>query len=151
MVGGHDPDDLEFFSVENDFFLKRVWIAAEHALPQAVAENCNMIAAGMIFSVGKSPAKERSGTKNREKVCLAKDAQYALGFSGAAHVDVVSLSEDDHVFERLVLRAPIQEIGSGQRRKGHGALGLPELDEALRLAERQRAKQDGVNHAEDGR
>ena len=113
-----------------------------------------MIAAGAIFIGPKDAPVKRLNTKHRKEATTHERGANRLRFSVASDVETGAMVEG-HLLEDIILFLPIEEVRCGDREARHSGetrLGrdMPELDEAIRIAERQGLQQDGVDHAEDG-
>src|SRR5579859_1126037 len=141
----HHADDRERPSVDADTLAKDSRVGAEVALPQAVAQDDNLIAASLIFAGGKCPAQGGFDTEGGKKVSGDCGSVNALRFSGARQIHIAGSVGRD-VLERMTLRLPVKIIGWS-----NGAL-LP-IGKSHNSIERRQGKwmnEESLGDAEDG-
>src|SRR4051812_36582925 len=87
----------------------------------------------------------------------AQDVEEAVRDTHAGHLDGLALARDVHrkavntgdLLEALIACAPIQEVLRLDDVRATAGLAFPYHRDSIRVAERQGAQQDGVDHAED--
>src|SRR5262245_47742370 len=86
-VRGHHPDHGVTLAAESDGLVQDFGIAAEPPLPQAVAEQRDVGASGLIFFGQKDPAYLRLRAEHREKTVGDAQAHYLLRIACADQVE----------------------------------------------------------------
>lgn len=151
---GHDPDDGIRFAVNDNAAADNVAIGSEMIAPEVVAQHNHVALAGLIFVGRKGAAEQRLDAKQGKEVRGDGCGLDGFGTFRAADGEG-SKAVGCHVLKRGVLALPVQIVGGRNRKHGHAgeALGrrnVPDLHDAGRVFERQRAKKDGVDDGENG-
>ncbi len=148
----HDGDDLARGAVDPDLLPDDAWGAGEHLLPDVVAENDYLVVADLAFGLGERAAELGHGPENREERRRRVEPGDAQRRSLAPEC-VVAEGEQGQRLEDLGLLAPVEVVGDAVGALVDADVGIDvvEDDEALAVGERQRAEQDGVDDAENGR
>ena len=148
---GEDADDGSRPAVERELFVDDVLIAAEAALPEAVAEEDG--GAGVAaFVVGSEVAAEDGlDAHDVEEVAGDLEGGDAFGAGGGGEGGHAARVER-HVSEGVRAGAPVAEVGvrDGEAANGLVGVGGPEGDDAIAVAEWEGLEEDGVRDAEDG-
>ena len=146
-----DAHDGVLFVVQLEGCSHGVLPAAEMPLPEAGAEQDNVILSGLIFTLLEGPSEEWRDAEEGEEVCLGFGGGSLLGFTCAAGVDASPKAVETCSFQGLALRLPIEIIPARKLVVPRPILALPELHEPVGIMERKRAQQNGINDAENGR
>src|SRR5579863_2836783 len=107
-----------------------------------------MIVSRLVFATDESAAHERRGAEHGEEIGLRENSIDVLGVARAAHIQAGGPCVERHVVERLILCAPVDKIGGGERSLRHFCFRLPKLYEAIRLVERKGTEKHSVDSAE---
>src|ERR1700722_17461243 len=146
----HDSDDGIKITAEVNSTPDDRLVGGELRLPQRVTDE-NHSRSRFLFIRSESAAKFRTDSERRDQIpghYLRIHAQRPL----LSRQNVGTVVIGNQMFERVVLRAPIKEIGIAY------VIGLRivrvkrlRLDEPLRLIVGQRPQHDCIDHAEDRR
>jgi hypothetical protein len=140
-VGGHDAEDLPADTFELDRTADDGGIGSELLLPQSVAEDDEVILAGLVVAGAEDPAEERAGAENLKEFGGDQRGSETKGFATAIEIKFVALGVGGDV-KRFGL------VAKGDERAFR--IGAGNADETLRLRERKRTKKDVVDEREDG-
>ncbi len=119
------------------------------AVPESVAENSDLVFAGLVFPRRKSPAEKRRDTEQREEVRLGGKGGDMVRPALDAQVHVLKPVKQRHVLEGAILLFPVDEIRTGEGIRAGRRFRLVEAQQLFRVAERQRTQQDGFDDAEN--
>jgi hypothetical protein len=147
---GHDADDGVRLSIQVKGFPQDLALTGEVALPESVAEDCNVGTAILVFTLGEGAAKLRLGAEEAEKVGLGANHFGAFGTVLAADVKTVRPGIEAHVFEGGVLGAPVEIVLAVQGIGTGSGFRFPESDDLFWVAERKRLQKNSMNDGEDG-
>src|ERR1700683_2536805 len=106
----HYADHRIDFAVEFDGAADGTELPAKILPPESVAEDGNVIAAGLVLAVEECTAPERLHAKHVKKIGLYLHSLRALGFAGDADVIARLIRINRHILKCAVLGAPIQII-----------------------------------------
>jgi len=145
----HDADHREGDGIQLNGLADDVAIAAQHAGPEAVADDHDAVGAGDRFVRGKGAAEHRIALQHREQAGRGAQARHVLRIAGplVREIDVAIRGER---LQALRLALPVFE---GRDRDGSlVALGidLPQHGDLLGILVRQRVQHHRLDHAEDG-
>ena len=152
----HHADDLAGVAVHPQRAAKHVRVAAETPLPQAVAED-HHAAARRVLRRQEAPAQRGRDAERREQAGRNDGALRVRGRLAVVGEREVGRRKSGDPFQRRVPRAPVGEVRVGNRSRGVppgfrvALVPFRNRDEPLRVRERQRAQEHGVDHAEHGR
>ncbi len=123
---------------------------AELSTPERIADDGDVIFSGLIFTGVEGAPELWLHAQHLEKIGLR--AVYGNGFgpTGIARVRCAFPGIKAHRFQRVILRLPVQIIGSGQRKISRRAFGLPKRYQAPRLVKWQWPQHDGIDYRENG-
>ena len=144
-----DTDDGVGLIAEGDAGADDVGVAAELALPEAVADDHDVAAVGGIFLGGEGAAEDDGRAEEPEVRFGNVDAVDLLG-NGAGEVEAGTTEiVGSDILKDAGLGFPVVEV----HRRAHGAValgkGVHELHHALGLGIGEGLKKDGVDHGED--
>ena len=148
--GRQDTDDAARMPVENDRLADHARVGAEPSLEETVAEEDDRARAGVVVVRQKIPPQDRPHSERREEVVSDVPATEAFGAVHPGEVEL-RLLHGGQGLERSVLVAPVDIVRPGHRHAGEQLGLLVQKDEAVGVAVRQRAQEDGVDRAEDRR
>ena len=146
-TGRRDADDLAVDAVDQDFSAKDVGIGAEVLLPIAVAQDNDAILTSFFFCRRKRTAQGGPDTKRVEKVGADGAAKCAVRYAAIGDVvlGVEGVAGDGGEGSGAAL------IFANPAFRKAEVVGLRvDLRQAAGVGKRQRLKQDGVEHTEDG-
>jgi len=89
-------------------------VAGEMTLPQAVAENCHFVFAGLVFPRRERAAEQGRHAEQGEEIRLRGEGDDMVRLAPAAQVPVSLPAKQRHVLEGAVLGLPVDEIGTGK-------------------------------------
>ena len=143
---GH-ADDGEAVAVEEDIPPHDPRLAVEPPPPQAVADHGHGVRPRRdVVARGEEAAKRRPHAEHVEVVAGGDDADDELGLAGRIHAGHDPAPGGQPALERAAAVAQLGVLGIRQ-----DAAPVPgDLDEALRLADRERPEERGAHQAEDG-
>ena len=148
-LGAHDADDDVRDVVEEQLPPDDRGIAAKAALPEAVADDGDTLAAGPILVGGEDAPEHRLALQHGEEGRRHPARRDALRLSPPVEDGAVT-GDSGNGFKHLVGGRP-RGVGARPNRvtgkAGSGVL-FEEQHEAIRGGKRQRPKQDGVEQAE---
>ena len=146
----HDADDRPQDAVHLDFLADDGGITIEARLPQGLAHHDDL--APLRFILGdERPAGDRRDAKHVEDPCRHPLARHRLGVAVAAghHHPADVRGKAGDLLERAAAPVPVEHV----RRRGEAPRvrvgGLPDRDQPIRVAIRQRPKQRRVDERED--
>jgi hypothetical protein len=157
VVGGeaeprrHHADDQVRAPLEHDRRADDVPVAAEEALPDAVAEHQHFLAAGTVVGRFDDAAKEGRRAQHRKQRTADARAEHPLGKLETGDVEGPA-GRHAEAFERGQLTLPvfvIRKRAAGDRSWRARAV-VEEDDHARRITVRRRLQDDRAHHAEDG-
>jgi hypothetical protein len=140
-IGGHDANDLAADTFDFDGATDDGRIRAELLLPERMTENDEIVLAGLVVAGIKGSSEQGTNAEDTEKFCGNERRSKTQGIAVTIEVVLVAFGVGGDV-ERLNLVAESNESTLG--------IGAGDADEILRLGERQRAKKNVVDEAEDG-
>jgi len=118
-------------------------------LPQAVAENCHFVFAGLVFPRRERAAEQGRHAEQGEEIRLRGEGDDMVRLAPAAQVPVSLPAKQRHVLEGAVLGLPVDEIGTGKGILSRCRFRLIQAEQLFRVAIRQRPQKDGFDDAED--
>src|SRR5881628_836915 len=125
----------------------------EPALPKSVADQRNRRPAGRLLIGGKSPTQQRRHAESLEEPGGYTCRTDTLGIATVREVGCARTERGDFG-EAAALFPPLAHVGVGGRDRGlarfEARIVCPDDGEPVRFRKRQRAKQRGVDQAEDG-
>ena len=149
-AGGHDADNRVVHSVERDRAAQNIFVAIEVLLPKLETEDRYLIAAVDLFAGQKGAAQQRLHAKNLEEVIRGVHAIDQRG-SGRRRLQchLAEVAVTSQRGEDVRLFALILEAGPRGGLKIAALAVRVDADDAVGIDEGQRAKDDGVDDAED--
>src|SRR5262245_59597309 len=121
------------------------------SLPEGVAEHDRLGDSRAVLALLERPAEVGRDAKCREKPIRDVGHDHARGIAFACQRQSSPGVVCGHRGERMVLLAPRQEVGVGEREDLAIRSSDGQMDEPIRLAKRKRAQQHGLDDREDGR
>src|SRR5688572_21633559 len=151
-VGRQHAYDSVGFGVERQALPDYGGGASEAALPQPVAEDNYALCATLVFFGSEGAPFYRLDSEQGEEVCRHAPTNYSLGLSDARE-RVAHRAKDRHLFKRLVLLLPIDNVEESRRAAAPERIAFMRQDdgEPVGVFVRERAQQHGVYHAKDRR
>ena len=147
--GRHDADHRVRLFVQRDRLAKRVWIAAETALPEFMAQNHDLAVTGLVLLLREGAPETGLHSEQLKQIGRNPRADHPLRLVAAGEVEPLSdISRDP--LEDFVLLLPLEEIRGRSGRQGELRLGTEDAHQLLGMRVRQRTQQDRVDHAENG-
>src|SRR5215203_277791 len=146
----HHTNYGSYYAVDGDCFIDDVGIAAETSLPQTVSDDRDRVLARLIFFRVKIAAHDRFHAGGVEKVCT--DEKTLDTFRSVAAGEVCTPPAiDGELFERLVLRLPIEVVGHRDFVVQDAAARqfVPDRNNAIEFGEWKRFQQKRIDSTED--
>src|SRR6266704_3631402 len=84
-VGAHNSDYVVRPTAELNCLADNIWVAAETALPQAIAQNNNEVLAVNLLFGGEHPAEQRLALHDFEEAIAYLNRGNSFGFALARH------------------------------------------------------------------
>ena len=148
-----DADHRAPLAIDGNGLPQQRGIVAEPALPQSVADQRNRRPAGRLLIGGKSPTQQRRHAESLEEPGGYTCRTDTLGIATVREVGRARTERGDFG-ETPALFPPLAHVGVGGRDRGlarfEARIVCPDDGEPVRFRKRQRAKQRGVDQAEDG-
>ena len=122
-------------------------IAAEATMPEAVAEDRDLVAARDLAVGTEEPAKTRADAQQREETCRDRLPAQVLGLAVRADRQRLALVGGE-VVKDLLLRSPVDEVRRVDvpaAKSLAGRIRLGDEDQPLGVIERQAAQDDGID------
>src|SRR5215213_5766964 len=146
---GEDADHGVRYSVERDRLPHHSRVAAEPALPDAVAQDGNMGRAGATVLRHERATEYRLDAEDAEQLRGGQLYRNLLRLPAAGEAETL-VRERCHALERCALLAPGSEVSARSRvLVPPFRTDLPQHDDPLRVAEGQRPHKQFVDDRED--
>lgn len=157
-TGRSHSDDREGNVLDVDSAAQNIICAAEARLPPVVIQDCDGRVRGFVLRC-EGTAKQGLNLQSGKEIAAYHFAAYFFRVASDAYNDLIKgqRGKTDEVLKNVVARPHGFKNGHGH---GHVAItGLRgmerlifqvEVDELLRLGDRQKVQQDGIHDAEDG-
>ena len=149
-IDRHDADDRARDAVENNRLAHDVRIAGKALLPEAVAEDGDRRAAGLVLVLGDPAADDRRQLEHAKQARRHARCTDALRVPLARQDAAAGRRAADGV-EDGVLIAPVDVLGKRRRARGTERLRVVDRDERVGIGEWQRFDQHRVHDAEHRR
>jgi hypothetical protein len=144
-------DDGIAVAAELDGLADHAGVAAEPALPEAVAEDHRARGPGLVVIGSVEAAEERLHAGERQQVGGGHAAQHALRLARGSEIEALAARGGEAGKEVARLRAPVEIVEPGAGRMGEVGRGLVEDDHALRIGKGHRPQEREADHAEEHR
>jgi hypothetical protein len=146
-----NADDGEGLAVDAESLTENVGTAAVATGPGAVGEKGGGRLAEGVFIWSEEAAESGFGTEHGEEIRGEPDNTDALGRAIASEIFIATDGDGD-LFQSGVVALDIEVLGSGEPvlRNVEARGTVPENDEAIRIGEWKRAKEQGVGDGKDG-
>src|SRR5215217_3506695 len=145
----HHTNYGSYNAVDGDCFVDDIGIAAETSLPETVSDDRDCVLARLIFFGVKIPAHDRLHADRIEKV--RTDEKTLDTFRSVAAGEVCAPPAiDRELFERLVLRLPIEVVGHRDFVVQDAAARqfVPDRNDAIECGEWKRCQQKCIDGTE---
>src|ERR1700733_3556280 len=149
-VRGHHTNHGVLLAIKLDVAANYRVIRSKIALPQAVAQHHNVIAAGRRVARHESTSENWIHSKQREKTWRRHCALDALGAITSGHAGLPAAGSRD-LGEDMILRSPIQVVGGRGVARLHALKRLRNRYNAIRIRIWKRMQEHLVYDAEDRR
>jgi hypothetical protein len=146
---GHHPHDGVLLRIQLHRPAHRLPIARKAAVPQCVAENHDLVFAGLVLALGPGSAQHRPHAQQRKEIGFRRQHEDVLRLPTGVQVHIARPEKQRHVLKCAVLGSPIDEIRPREGISSRSRLRLVQAHQPVGIGIRQRAQQNRVDNAEN--
>ena len=144
---------LKAATVDDEFAADQSWVRSKPASPESMAEQCHVIASGLLFLRKENTAQLGLDAQHGKETRGDRGALHALRQAAGGDVEAVAGDGGD-VRKALVQLTEIRKLRRGNPvlivRQPDAHKLRPKLHQMVGMLIRERTQQHGVHHAEDG-